>query len=487
LTVRFGYSAARAPLAYIRDNASVLRVISTAATTYAQTTGASNDQCVSANVSAADFTIASGSTGPVMTVATKRDHLVKGNGVATHIALTRASATALLLLTNCSAQTLASGHFVDIASWTATNEQAGELLPESAGEFDPPAGAITPGAANQSALLAAIAACPSGGTVYLGANTYTMTATIGIDKPMTLLGNGAGTSTGPGTSRIVQTAGLDAIYIVGTNNVHIKGIDLAANNTGAGVIISNSSFIYTEWCTIHNLRNSGVLGFADSNADIYVTDCRFYDTQRLGGAGKAAIQTVGTDNGVGQNGNTRWNILRNIISNSAQPTGPLTDEVGIGLDQVTNAVIDGNSVTQSGFFIGPPWGGEGITVVGWGNRIINNMVRGNNAGGISLLSYVGSGTVSAVTVSGNNIKGNGGTNPQGVAIVKWTGGDIRNVVIENNTVSGNAWGIQTYDVGFGAPNGGGTIVVRNNDLRGNTQGGFNFIPGSGVSASNNLT
>jgi hypothetical protein len=139
LTVRFGYSAARAPLAYIRDNASVLRVITTAATRYAETTGASNNQCVSANVSAADFTIASGSTGPVLTVATKRDQLIKGNGLATHIALTRNSATSLLLLTNCSSQTLASGHFVDIASWTAINAQAGELLPslEVAPDIDP--------------------------------------------------------------------------------------------------------------------------------------------------------------------------------------------------------------------------------------------------------------------------------------------------------------------------------------------------------------
>jgi hypothetical protein len=106
-----------------------LRVLTTAATTYAQTTGNSGNQIVSANVSAADFTITSGSTGPVLTVATKRSHPTDINGLATHVALTRISPTTLVLLTNCSAQTLASGHVVDIASWTVTNEQGGSALP----------------------------------------------------------------------------------------------------------------------------------------------------------------------------------------------------------------------------------------------------------------------------------------------------------------------------------------------------------------------
>jgi hypothetical protein len=125
---RMAFSAARAPLAYIRDNCFVLRVLSTAAVNYAQTTGNSGNQLVSANVSAADFSIASGSTGPVMTVAQKTNHPVEVSGQATHIAITRTSGTSILILTNCSNQTLAAGHFVDIPSWTITSEQsAGDI------------------------------------------------------------------------------------------------------------------------------------------------------------------------------------------------------------------------------------------------------------------------------------------------------------------------------------------------------------------------
>jgi hypothetical protein len=131
LTVRFGYSAAIAPLQYIRDNADVLRVLTTAATRWAEVTAQSGNLCVSANVSAADFGISSGATGPVLTVAAKLNQPIQGNGNATHIALTRsASATVILALTNCSAQTLVSGNFIDIASWTATNETEGEGLSE---------------------------------------------------------------------------------------------------------------------------------------------------------------------------------------------------------------------------------------------------------------------------------------------------------------------------------------------------------------------
>jgi hypothetical protein len=178
LTVKFGYSAARAPLAYIRDNADVLRVITTAATRYAETTGQSGNQCVSANVSAADFTIASGATGPVLTVATKRNQLIKGNGVVTHIALTRASATSLLLLTTCSAQALVSGggNLVDIASWTATNNQEGTLSELVQGKFMSTTGSdsnVGSEASPWRTLSASLPKLVPGDTLYIRGGTYT--------------------------------------------------------------------------------------------------------------------------------------------------------------------------------------------------------------------------------------------------------------------------------------------------------------------------
>jgi hypothetical protein len=130
---RMGFSAARASLAYIRDNADVLRVLSTAAISYAQTTSQSGNQLVSANVSAADFSIASGSTGPVLTIAQKTNHPIDINGQATHVALTRASSTSLLLLASVSAQALETGNFVDVPSWTVTHEQSAGVTATSVG------------------------------------------------------------------------------------------------------------------------------------------------------------------------------------------------------------------------------------------------------------------------------------------------------------------------------------------------------------------
>jgi hypothetical protein len=475
---RMAFSAARAPLAYIRDNCFVLRVLSTAAINYAQTTGNSGNQLVSANVSAADFSIASGSTGPVMTVAQKTNHPVEVSGQATHIAITRTSGTSILILTNCSNQTLAAGHFVDIPSWTITSEQsAGTAI----SPFTPPDGAVEVNGTTLAALNAAIAATPSGGTTYIGDRTITLTGGgfPTINKSITLLGNGT-------TSKIVGS-GNWCIWIQDTTNVTVRGIELDGSNNTGGIFLFNTNNVVIENNVIHNLFHSGVFGASGTgvlNQNITVRDNYFYNTQRQGQNGKAAIQTQG--GGTFPNCNTAWAIQRNTVLNSAHPVVAVPSEVGLGLDQITNSLIEGNFVTMSGFFEGAPWGGEGITVVGWGNRIFNNRVRGNNAGGISLLSYQGSGTVSAVTVSGNNVKGNGGTNPQGIALVKWDGGDLRNIVIENNTCSGSSYGIQSYDVGFGPPNGLGTIVVRNNDFSGNVTGGCNFIVGTGVSATSNI-
>ena len=72
---RYGYSAAAASLAYVRDNVDRLYVCTTAPATYS---AAANQpqMIVSANVSSADITIASGSTGPVATVGAKNSQTI---------------------------------------------------------------------------------------------------------------------------------------------------------------------------------------------------------------------------------------------------------------------------------------------------------------------------------------------------------------------------------------------------------------------------
>lgn len=122
----YGYTAARTPLEYIRDNADVLYVMPSAqggidAITWADVT-ASN--IVSANVSSADFSIASSSVGPALTIGAKNGQSIEGSGTATHLLLGNTSAQRVLYVTTVSAQVLSSGNTVDIGSWTVTSLQS---------------------------------------------------------------------------------------------------------------------------------------------------------------------------------------------------------------------------------------------------------------------------------------------------------------------------------------------------------------------------
>jgi hypothetical protein len=120
---RYGYSAAAASLAYVRDNASVVYVCTTAPASFS---AASNQpqMIVSANVSSADLTIASGGTGPVLTIGAKNSQTIESSGSATHLAIARTSGSTLLFVTNVSSQVLASGNTVNIGSWTITQLQS---------------------------------------------------------------------------------------------------------------------------------------------------------------------------------------------------------------------------------------------------------------------------------------------------------------------------------------------------------------------------
>lgn len=118
-----GWSAATANLRYIRDNANVLYLTSGAGMTAAELTA---ESIVSANVSAADFTIASAPDGGVMTVGAKNSQAVEGSGNATHLYLIQDASgdNRLLLVTTVSSQVLASGNTVNIATWTVTALQS---------------------------------------------------------------------------------------------------------------------------------------------------------------------------------------------------------------------------------------------------------------------------------------------------------------------------------------------------------------------------
>ena len=114
-----GYSALSSWLRYIRDNSDVMYLASGAGHAYATLTGA-NGYIVSANVSAADFSIASANAGSVLTIGAKNSQPVEGSGLANHLYLVTTSGSRIVFVTTVSAQVLASGNTVNIGSTTVT-------------------------------------------------------------------------------------------------------------------------------------------------------------------------------------------------------------------------------------------------------------------------------------------------------------------------------------------------------------------------------
>ena len=117
---RFGYSAAAASLSYIRDNVDVIYVLGSGGASYAEVTASS---IVSANMSAADITIACANQGPVMTVGAKNNQAIEGSGTATHAYLVNTSAQRILYVTEITSQVLSSGNTVNLGTWTVTANQ----------------------------------------------------------------------------------------------------------------------------------------------------------------------------------------------------------------------------------------------------------------------------------------------------------------------------------------------------------------------------
>lgn len=116
---RFGFSAAARSLQYIRDESSVIYLSSTAPSSFSAA-ATQPQMIVSANISGADFTLASAATGAQLTVGAKNSITAEGSGTATHAILVSTSGSRLLYLTNVSAQVVASGNTVNIGSWVIT-------------------------------------------------------------------------------------------------------------------------------------------------------------------------------------------------------------------------------------------------------------------------------------------------------------------------------------------------------------------------------
>ena len=119
---RYGYSAAMAGLSYIVANSNAFYITGSGGAT-GSALATTNGHIVCGNISGANFSIASGAQGPVLTVAAKNSQTIHGSGTGTHIYLVSTSAGKITFVTEMASQVLSSGGTVNIAAWTVTANQ----------------------------------------------------------------------------------------------------------------------------------------------------------------------------------------------------------------------------------------------------------------------------------------------------------------------------------------------------------------------------
>ena len=103
-------------LNYVKSNATRMTICSAQPTTYAEAN--STYALGSVTMASGDFTLANGDvSGRKITVAAKTGNAVAVAGTATHVALLDVTNSALLLVTTCASQAVASGGTFDVGSW----------------------------------------------------------------------------------------------------------------------------------------------------------------------------------------------------------------------------------------------------------------------------------------------------------------------------------------------------------------------------------
>ena len=111
-----------AALDEIEQNGTVLSVCSSEPTTYTEATD--TYELANATISATDMTKGAGDVdGRKLTISEQADLDVDTSGTATHIAISDASGTRLLLVTTCTSQELSDTGTVTVPTWDYTVRQ----------------------------------------------------------------------------------------------------------------------------------------------------------------------------------------------------------------------------------------------------------------------------------------------------------------------------------------------------------------------------
>jgi parallel beta-helix repeat protein len=263
---------------------------------------------------------------------------------------------------------------------------------------------LSPGADVQTAVNSAAA----GATLALNPGPYTLSGTLTINKPITIMSNT------PGTFPVLQLPG-------GT----IVGIDIKANNvtldwlrvTGStwGVYAGNPGSTQISGVTLRNLSINAIAG-SNPGHGIY-----------MGNVGNAVIDsnTIEAAPMTGiiiDAGSSNATVINNNVSAAVH---------GIGITNSDSAIVAGNTLTSAGQF--------GIILVAskFSRVDRNTITAGVKQDGVVVTRDDGSGALSQSNYIGrNSVTSNGlaTSNPDGTGI--WLNSQSNGTLVYGNTTSG---------------------------------------------------
>lgn len=259
-------------------------------------------------------------------------------------------------------------------------------------------GAIGDGVTDDSsAIVSALAAVASGGTVYFPAGTYYISSNININQSnLTIEGNGIAKITHD------TTASFDGLLRLNGDRITIRGMKIENTYTAGtvlqiGIELEGSEHITIENCYFKNFRYC-ILGRATST-HVNVIGCRF-DTEPQGltacvingeyvNISNNHVEAFG-DTGLGVQGSAKYAM----ISNNVLQSRPSYSSLGIIVEEdaenviISNNILDGkyngtaNSGVQTGIRIA-----DNATDISPRNVIVTgNMVTNCEDYGISLVN-----------------------------------------------------------------------------------------------------
>ena len=297
-------------------------------------------------------------------------------------------------------------------------------------------------------------AAATGATVNLAAATYTLGATVLINKNLTLNGAGANNTIVSGNNA-VQVIRIANNGIVNMNDLTVtRG---RATGDGGGIFIVTGSTLSLDR-TIFSNNVSGATGAAitnDNGTILNVANSTFSNNSASAGSAIANFGTATISNTTFSNNSAT--VVGALYSSNATTT-------------ISNSVFLGNTLTDRA--------GAAVLNEGGTTNISNSTFSGNSTGfngrGI-IFNFSGTTNISNITVSGNT------PNPQGAIFSEGGTINIANSIIIGNSSVGNpeifVTNRVTNPVGTGIVNFTGANIVGANGTSGISTSGTGSVTG----------